>query len=66
VLVTNQRVIFDGPQGTGAWSLRDVASYQVHADAIVLELRAGGHPTFAIEGDVELAAVILGAALARA
>jgi hypothetical protein len=66
LLVTNQRVIFDGPQGTGAWSLRDVASYQVHADAIVLELRAGGHPTFAIEGDVELAAVILGAALARA
>ena len=66
LLVTNQRVIFDGPQGTGAWALRDVASYQVHADAIVLELRTGGHPTFAIDGDVELAAVILGAALARA
>jgi hypothetical protein len=66
MLVTNQRVIFDGPQGTGAWALRDVASYQVHADAIVLELRTGGNPTFAIEGDVELAAVILGAALARA
>jgi hypothetical protein len=66
LLVTSQRVIFDGPQGTGVWSLQDIASYQVYADAIVLELRMGGHPTFAIEGDVELAAVILGAALARA
>lgn len=66
LVVTSQRAIFEGTQGTVAWSLRDIACYQVHADAIVLELRAGPEPSFALDGDVELAAVILGAALARA
>jgi hypothetical protein len=59
-------VVFEGPQGTLAWPLRDLASYQVYADGIALEPRSGSGPSFTLEGDVELAAVILGAALARA
>jgi hypothetical protein len=66
LLVTRQRVLFDGTQGSVAWRLRDIASYQVYADGIVLELRSGPGPSFTLDGDVELSAVILGAALARA
>jgi hypothetical protein len=66
LLITSQRVLFEGAQGSLAWPLRDLASYQVYADAIVLEPRSGPGPSFTLDGDVELAAVILGAALARA
>jgi hypothetical protein len=66
LLVTSQRVLFEGAQGALAWPLRDLASYQVYADGIVLEPRSGPVPSFTLEGDVELSAVILGAALARA
>jgi hypothetical protein len=66
LLVTSQRVLFEGPQGSVAWGLRDIASYQVYADGLVLEPRSGPGPSFTLEGDVELVAVILGAALARA
>jgi hypothetical protein len=66
VLITSQRVVFDGIQARVAWSLRDIASYQVYSDGIVLEPRVGAGPTFTFDGDVELTAVILGAALARA
>ena len=66
LLITSQRVLFDGTQGGRGWQLRDIASYQVYADGIVLEPRSGPAPSFTLEGDVELAAVILGAALTRA
>jgi hypothetical protein len=66
LLVTSQRVLFAGTQGSVAWRLRDIASYQVYADGIVLEPRSGPGPSFALDGDIELTAVILGAALARA
>jgi len=59
-------VLFEGAQGGLAWPLRDLASYQVYADGIVLEPRSGPAPSFTLEGDIELSAVILGAALARA
>lgn len=65
LIVTSRRVLFVGSKGTSSFPLRDVSSYQVHADGIVLERRAGRGPYFTFEGDVELAAVILGAALAR-
>ncbi len=64
-LVTNKRVMFDGKQGSSSFRLRDISSYQVYADGIILERRVGPGPYFTIEGDVELTAVILGAALAR-
>ena len=66
LLVTSQRVRFDGTQGSQAWRLREISSYQVYADGIVLEPRSGPAPSFTFGGDVELVAVILGAALARA
>ena len=66
LVVTSQRVVFDGIQERVAWPLRDIASYQVYSDGIVLEPRVGAGPTFTFEGDVELTAVILGAVLARA
>ena len=66
LVITSQRVLFEGAQGSVAWPLRDIASYQVYADGIVLEPRSGAGPSFTLDGDVELAAVVLGAALARA
>ena len=64
-LVTNKRVLFDGKKSNADLRLRDISSYQVYADGIILERRVGPGPYFTLEGDVELAAVILGAALAR-
>jgi hypothetical protein len=66
VLITSRRVLFAGSRESVSWPLRDIACYQVYADGVVLELRAGTGPSFALEGDVELVAVVLGAALARA
>lgn len=66
LLITSQRVLFEGTQASVAWSLRDISSYQVYADGIILEPRSGPLSSFTLDGDVELVAVILGAALARA
>jgi hypothetical protein len=65
LLITSKRVLFDGSRDGVSVGLRDISSYQVHADGIVLERRAGVGPHVTLDGDVELAAVILGAALAR-
>ena len=64
-LVTNRRAIFDGQTGSVTLRLRDISSYQVFADGIVLERRTGPGPYLILDGDVELTAVILGAALAH-
>ena len=64
-LITSKRVIFDGKKGSVTIGLRDISSYQVYADGIVLERRTGAGPYLVLDGDVELTAVILGAALAR-
>ena len=66
VLITSKRVLFEGAAGSVTVRLRDIVSFQVYADALVLERRAGIGPYFTIDGDTEMAAVILGAALARA
>ena len=66
VLITSKRVLFEGETGSVTVRLRDIVSFQVYADALVLERRAGLGPYFTIDGDTEMAAVILGAALARA
>jgi len=65
LIITSHRVLFIGSHGTTSFRLRELSSYQVYTDGIVLERRTGPGPWFTIEGDVELAAVILGAALAR-
>ena len=66
VLITSRRILFIGSEGAVSFPLRDLSSYQVYADGIVLERRDRTGPFFTMEGDVELTAVILGAALARA
>ena len=66
VLITSRRILFMGSEGAASFPLRDLSSYQVYADGIVLERRDRTGPFFTMEGDVELTAVILGAALARA
>ena len=66
LVITSRRVLFAGTRESVSWPLRDIACYQVYADGIVLELRAGAGPSFTLDGDVELTAVILGAVLARA
>ena len=63
--ITSTRVIFTGKESAATFRLREISSYQVYADGIILERRSGHGPYFTMEGDVELAAVILGAALAR-
>lgn len=65
LLVTSKRVLFDGTKGSSPFRLRELSSYQVYADGLALDRRSGGGPWFALQGDTELAAVILGAALAR-
>lgn len=66
MLITSKRVLFEGDEGSVTVRHRDIVSFQVYADAIVLERRAGVGPWFTIAGDTEMAAVVLGAALARA
>lgn len=66
LLITNRRIIFEGDQGTIRRGLRSVDAFQVLRDAIILE-KAGGRGLYlTLDGDVELAAVVLGAALSRA
>jgi hypothetical protein len=65
LLVTSRRVLFQGEKATAAFQLRDIPSYQVYADGIVLERRTATGPHLKLNGDVEFAAVVLGAALAR-
>ena len=64
-LVTSKRVLFEGKLGSSTLGLREISSFQVYADGIVLERRAGPGLYFTLDGDVELIAVILGGALAR-
>jgi hypothetical protein len=67
LLITNRQVIFDGRRRQRAVPLRTITAFQVHADGLVLERRgAAPDAVIAFGEDVELAAVVLGAALARA
>ena len=54
LLITSRRVLFAARRESVSWPLRDIACYQVYADGIVLELRAGAGPSFTLDGDVEL------------
>ena len=65
VYLTNRRVLFDGIVTRRTIRLSTIVSYQVFSDAIVLEKEKGKKPYLFIEGDVELAAAILGAVLGR-
>lgn len=64
--VTNRRVVFDGRRRQRVLELQRIDAFQVHADGVVLEPKQGEPVALLLQGDVEHAAVVLGAALARA
>jgi hypothetical protein len=66
VIITSRRVIFDGDRKNGNWRLASLLGFEAYADGFSLEKASGRNPVFQITGDAELAAVILGASLARA
>ena len=63
--ITNERVLLVGPRGERSIPLRSVRAFEVYADGLALTLDEGAGPYVILDGDVELAAVILGASLAR-
>jgi len=66
VYFTNKRVIFTGTSRNYALKLSSLLGYQVFEDGIKLEKASGRSPVLQFAGDVERAAVIFGALLARA
>lgn len=65
VYITNKRVLFDGQKKNTTIRLGNLIGFQVYADGIELEKGTGKSPVLLLDGDVELAAVVLGAVLAR-
>lgn len=66
VVITNKRVVFDGQRKNGTWRLTSLLGFEAYSDGFGLEKSTGRCPAFQIDGDAEMAAIILGAALARA
>jgi hypothetical protein len=66
IYFTNKRVIFDGVARNRTLKLDSLLGFEVWEDAIKLEKPSGRSPIVAIAGDVERAAVVLGALAARA
>jgi hypothetical protein len=64
--ITNKRLFFDGEANNRTIRLGRITSYQVFSDAIVIEKDSGRSPYLFISGDLEIAAVILGAVLEHA
>jgi hypothetical protein len=63
--LTNKRLVFRGAASNREIQLKKVVSYRVFSDAIVIEKGSGRSPYLFIKGDIELAAVTLGAVLQR-
>ena len=64
--LTDQHVHFMGEQHTLSLPLKKLTAFQVYVNGLVLEKRGTPVASFALDGDTETAAVILGAAMARA
>jgi hypothetical protein len=63
---TNKRLFFRGVSNSRTIRLGKILGYQVFSDAIVVEKDQGRSPYLFVKGDIELAAVVLGAVLERA
>lgn len=63
--ITNKRVIFDGTRRNLSLKLNTLLSFEAFSDGLALEKPSGKSPHFIVDGDAELANVILGAVLAR-
>jgi hypothetical protein len=64
--ITSRQVIFEGERGPIRRGLRSIDAFQVYRDGLILEKTSGRGLYLTLDGDVELAAVVLGAAMARA
>jgi hypothetical protein len=66
LVISSRNVHFDAPSRRAAIPMRAISAFHVHADGIIFETASGQTSAFVLDGDVELIAVVLGAALARA
>lgn len=64
--ITNRRLLFDGGRQSRTFELSKIINFTPYRDGLAIERDRGKDQMFQFEGDVELAAMILGAALARA
>jgi len=64
--VTNKRIIFDGARKNVTIRYSALIAFQVCSDGLILEKTAGKSPHLVMDGDVQQAAVTLGAMLAQA
>lgn len=64
--ITNKRVIFDGRRKNSTIRHSALLGLEMFRDGLVLEKASGKSPHLILDGDVELAAVILSSALATA
>lgn len=63
--ITNKRVIFNGSRRNVSLKLSSLLAFEAFSDGFALEKASGRSPHFILDGDAELANVMLGAALAR-
>jgi hypothetical protein len=63
--ITSKRLVFEGATRSATMALKEIVAYQVYADGLIIERAAGKGPFLTLADDVEMAAVVLGAALAR-
>ncbi|HET7024378.1 MAG TPA: hypothetical protein VFI39_04165 [Gemmatimonadales bacterium] len=58
--LTNKRLFFDGQGKNTSIRLQNIIAFEVYSDGIAIEKGSGRTPHLMIDGDVELAATILG------
>jgi hypothetical protein len=61
--ITNKRVYFDGARWNSSIRLSCLIAFEPYSDGLMLEKSAGRNPYLILDGDVELAAVLLSALL---
>jgi hypothetical protein len=64
--ITNRRLLFDGSKQSRTFELSKLINFTPYSDGLNIERDRGKDQVFQFEGEVELAAMILAAALARA
>lgn len=66
VYLTNRRVIFDGEKANKTIKVSNLIGFEPYSDAIALEKATGKNPVIMLQGNAELAALVLAEVLARA
>jgi hypothetical protein len=60
LIVTNQRVLFAGADGVEAIAMTQIERFTAYRDAIALEVERQSDVLFALDGDAEIVATVLG------